>query len=77
MLAAGYATIPAVYDDGTGRLSGAGGDGLLIAAAREWAWALPVLGTARGDAALAIDFGLSRAHAIEAVIAKRRTVWRR
>ena len=61
VVAVGYAKIPAVYDDGTGRLSGAGGDGFLIAAAREWAWALPLLGTARCDAALAIDFGLSYA----------------
>lgn len=58
VLALGYARVPDIYDDGTGRLSGAGGDGLLLGAAREWAWALP--GIAR-DLSVAIDLGLSYA----------------
>lgn len=61
VLAAGYARIPDIYDDGTGRLSGAGGDGVIVGAAREWAWNLPPWTTPRRAVALAIDFGLGYA----------------
>jgi hypothetical protein len=63
VLAVGYATLPDLYDTGTGRLSGWGGDAWMVGAAREWAWDLPI--TLRGERplALAIDFGVNYASA--------------
>ncbi|MBA4137424.1 MAG: hypothetical protein C0518_08935 [Opitutus sp.] len=58
VLAVGYALIPDVYDEGTGQLSAAGGNGFLVGAAREWAWELPRVLGERASLALAIDFGL-------------------
>ena len=58
VFAAGYARIPDIFDDGTGRLSGAGGDGALLGVAREWAWDLPWIAR---ELSVAIDFGLNYA----------------
>lgn len=59
VLAVGCAQIPDVYDDGTGRLGAAGGNGFLIGAAREWAWELPRVLGERGGIALALDLGIN------------------
>jgi hypothetical protein len=61
VFALGYAEIPDIHDDGTGRLSGAGGDGFLFGAAREWAWPVPGFTGDAGDLAFAVDLGVNYA----------------
>lgn len=63
ILAAGYATLPDIYDTGTGRLSGKGGDAWMAGFAREWGWNLPLELRGERPLALVIDLGLNYASA--------------
>lgn len=63
VLAVGYATLPDIYDTGTGRLSGWGGDAFMVGAAREWTWELPLEWRGRRPLALALDLGMNYASA--------------
>ncbi len=63
VFAAGYATMPDIYDDGTGRLSGWGGDAAFAGFAREWAWEVPGLARAGAAVAVVLDLGLNYASA--------------
>lgn len=63
VLAAGYATLPDLYDDGTGRLSGWGGDAWFAGFAREWAWEVPGLERDGAFVAVVLDLGLNYASA--------------
>ena len=63
VVAAGFATLPDLYDDGTGRLSGWGGETVFAGFAREWAWEIPGLVWRGAAMALVLDLGLNYAAA--------------
>jgi len=63
VLAGGYATLPDIYDTGTGRLSGKGGDAWMVGFAREWGWDLPLVVRGECPLALVLDLGVNYASA--------------